>query len=135
MPTQYTDDNLPSWQEGDEHWHQPVIDLVLALAGRTPIASLLVLPLERPSTTRNVRIRPGTFKNAAGIMVSVAQQTLLLPDNATNLVWLTNVGLPAYGAAWPAATDIIPLATVTTAAGVVIGVADMRVSFTTVRAS
>lgn len=129
MPTQHTDDDLPYPELGDPDWHVPLLAFLLALAARSPLKSLLVLPAEEPSASLDVRILGGLFRNAAGKIVEVAEQALTLPDDATRRVWLTNSGIPAHGAVWPTATDVVPLARVTTAGGVVTAALDLRSGF------
>jgi hypothetical protein len=126
VATQYTDDELPYPEVGDLSWDESIIAMILALASRSPLHSLLVLPAERPSSSLSVRILGGMYRDEAGERAEVTEQTLTLPNSSTRRVWLESDGTPAHGTTWPTDRDVVPLARVTTAGGVVSDILDVR---------
>jgi hypothetical protein len=107
-------------------WHlvlQGIADLIEQALG--PLAVTLP-PAERPaSTTRNVRVAPGTFINAAGAHVDYAGETITLAAGTTRHLWLDDAGFLIVGAAWPA-TRHVRLAVVVVGVATITSIADRR---------
>ena len=87
---------------------------------------------ENPSVTLNVAVAAGSFRNAAGAIVSyagIASQTMTTA--ATNYLYLTDAGaLVVNTTGFPSGVNYVPLATVVAGAGVITSVADSRPVFT-----
>jgi hypothetical protein len=95
------------------------------------IGSLCVTQHEYPSTTLQINIAAGSFVNAAGAYMSFGGQTgFPVAASATTNLWLTDTGLLASGAAWPApGTNHVRLATVSSGATSINAIADCRTPF------
>lgn len=100
-------------------------DLLDALAA---LGSLAVATTEVPSTTLNVKVSAGTFRQSDGTLATysgTASQALTL--SATNYLYLTNAGvLTVNTSGFPADTFHVRLAIVTAGATTVTAVADAR---------
>jgi hypothetical protein len=111
---------------GDEGYAD-VLDANRAiLESLAPLAALNVSPFEMPSGSLQVRVAPGRWRKSDGSTGSFAgAAALVLPASAVTAVWLAPDGTVASGLAYPAGAHV-KLATVTTSATAVIGIADDR---------
>lgn len=85
---------------------------------------------EVPSASLNVAVSAFGYRNAAGARASYAgTASFAVDDDATSYLWLTDGGTLTKGAAWPTGTDVVRLASVVAAGGVVTSVVDAREAF------
>jgi hypothetical protein len=137
MSTQHTTKaGIPYSQLDDENWHLPLANAAALLDGLNAVGGLAVRPAAPgtaaplPSTSLNVNVGAGVFLNASLTLVSYAGTTgYSLSNNTTTRIWLTDAGSLASGASYPAATQIVRLATVVTSGGFVTAITDDRVPF------
>ncbi len=135
MTTQYTPDaGIPYPQADDEPWDVPIIASILAVDAMVAIGSLAVRPTAPgatsalPSTTLAVDIASGVFLDASGTAVTYAgASNHAVAASSTVRLWLTDAGVLASGASYPAATQFVPLATVVTSGTGVTAISDDRV--------
>ena len=103
------------------------------LDGMVAIGDLCVSPVENPSASLNVQVSSGRFKLANGTTVLYAgTASFALPDNANTYLWLDSGGVLNSGTALPTAAAHVPLAAVSTSAGVVTSIVDRRPVYSTV---
>ena len=134
MATQYTTNaRIPYPAVGDGSYASLLQALYTYIDGLTAVGDFAVSTTENPSTTLNVKVAAGKFRNATGTVVSYAGTTSqAMTNTATNYIYLTNTGtLTISTSAFPTATDIVTLATVTASGGVITGITDSRVSYFT----
>src|SRR4051794_23745396 len=97
MATQFTDRRLfEYWEKGDEDWHVQYADTCLLLDAIQAVGAFAVRSYESPlaSTTLNVEVSAGSFKQAAGTVFDYAGVSpLLLTASATNSIYLTDAGV------------------------------------------
>jgi hypothetical protein len=133
MPPVYTPNvKLAKPAVGDAQWGSTMLNPDLdTLDGLTAIGSLAVSATEVPSTTLNVRVAAGLFKNSTGHIISYAGAlTFALVASATAYLYLTDTGTLTTGTAWPAAgTNFVPLAIVVTSGSAITSVTDQRLCF------
>jgi hypothetical protein len=97
-------------------------------------ASAAVGPLSVKATTGlGVAVAAGVMAKADDTLFTYAGGTLTLGASATTHLWLTDAGVLASGASWPAAVAYVPLATVVTSGSAVTSVTDARVVFRSVQ--
>jgi hypothetical protein len=121
----------------DEHyqaWHVPLNRNVDRLNANR-LATGLEVQLAYPDQPENVpgslfvHVAAGTMINALGQHAAVAEVPAFpVPATATTRVWVGDDGSVAAGANWPPDADHARLATVTTDAAKVTGIADERPS-------
>lgn len=110
----------------DPNWNVTLNANFDALDALAPLAGLAVTPAEVPSASLNVRVNPGPYVKADRTLGSFAgASALALAASSTVMVWLTDAGALATGAAWPAAPHV-RLASVATGAAAITSVADAR---------
>jgi hypothetical protein len=86
---------------------------------------------ENPSASLNVRVAGGTFRKSDGTVVTVATSTQAMTANATNSIWVTDIGTLAVATTgFPAATNIVRVATVVAGATSITSVSDARLPYT-----
>lgn len=102
-----------------------------ALDALAPVGGLFVAPAESPSASLNIRVAAGSFRNASGTMVDYAgTSSFACTTAATNSIYLTNSGtLTKSTSGYPAATDIVRLATVVAGATTITSITDDRAAF------
>lgn len=84
-------------------------------------------PLGLPSTSLNIDIAAGEFVASDSTQVDYAGVAgHAVPDGAVTYLWLDDSGVLGEGIAWPAATNVVRLAIVTAAGGVITALQDMR---------
>lgn len=115
-------------------WDQVLNANFALLDGLAPVGWLAVAPAESPSTSLNVAVAPGAFRNSARALIAYAGGNVALPASATTYLWLTDAGAVATGTAWPGSGPYLPLATVATGAAAVASVADARLALAVVGA-
>jgi hypothetical protein len=98
-----------------------------ALDALTPLGGLFARAAESPSTTLNVNVTAGSFAQAAGSVLAFAGGTIAVAASATSNVWLTDAGVLAAGAAWPALPHA-RLAIVTAGPTAITSVVDARLA-------
>jgi hypothetical protein len=136
MATTYTTDAalaIPAYK--DRNYHTPINADLAAIDALNPVGDLCVtVPVaERPtSTTLTVRVAGGLFVDRLGAVVTYAGITAqTVAASATTNLWLTEAGVIASGAAWPAGWHV-RLAAVTADGTHVTGIADARVAWQSV---
>lgn len=133
MTTQITNNiGIPYPATGDGSYSATINAIFPFLDALTAIGGMGVQTKEYPSTTLDVAIAGGTFRNAAGAVVTYAGiATQAMTTTATNYVYLTDSGtLVVNTTGFPAGINYLPLATVVAGAGVISSVADARPVFT-----
>jgi len=133
MPLFTPNANIPYPAIGEGSYAALVNALFTYLDGLSAVGALAVSAKENPSTSLNVKVSAGSFRNASGTVVNYAgTASQAVTNTATNYLYLTNTGtLTVNTTGFPTATDIVTLALVTAAAGLITGVADARVSYFT----
>lgn len=129
MATQHTDQiALPYWQKGDRDWHVQFAEACELLDALAAIGSLAVATTEIPSTTLNVKVSAGTFRQSDGTLASYAgTASQALAASQTNYIYLTNAGtLTVNTTGFPADTFHVRLAIATTNASTVTAIQDAR---------
>jgi hypothetical protein len=131
MATSYTAQlalGIPA--RSDRNWDTPLAsDLTLLdqLAG--VLLRLAVQPVETPSTTLNVKVGSGSYRNAAGALITYAgTASQAITASTTKYLYLTDAGVLTVGAAWPAAgTSHVRLAIVVAGGSSITSITDARV--------
>jgi hypothetical protein len=127
MATTYTTNvRLQKPATADRHWDVQLNANADYLDGLAAVGGLVVTTLEMPSASLACRISPGTYVRANGLLAAFAGAgSLTLPASTTSYVWLTDAGVPAAGAAYPA-IPYLPLAQVITGPSSISQVNDCR---------
>lgn len=128
---------LPYNQAGDKNWAAALITQITTLDALDVIGPLAVSLTENPSTTLHVAVAAGTFYNAKGVAVTYAgASSVTLTASNTNYLYLTDAGVLTHNTTgFPAATNIVPLATVVAGASTITSITLARVPFHSAGAS
>jgi hypothetical protein len=115
----------------DTGWGTTVNADLDALDALEPVGGLLVTSKETPSSTLEVRVEGGEFRKADGTLVSYAGTAgQALTASQTNYLYLTDAGVLAVNTSgYPAATNLVRLATVVAGTSTITSVTDDRVAF------
>ena len=134
MSTQFEPNlGLGYWQLDDPNWHLPFQADIIML-GASALGQLAVSLTENPSASLHVNVSAGSYRKANGTLGTYAGSTSnALPNNATTMLWLTDGGTLTTGSAFPTTTAYVPIATVTTLAGLVTTIVDSRIPWGTIR--
>jgi hypothetical protein len=129
MSTTYTQNTglgIPSLD--DAAYVSTVSTDLSTLDAQSAIGTFGVSRTENPSTTLNVRINGGSFRKADGTVVTVSTvASQAMTANQTNYVYLTNTGTVTVNTTgFPAATDIVRVATVVASGTNITSITDAR---------
>jgi hypothetical protein len=115
----------------DTGWGTTVNADLDAIDAIEPVGGLMVTPAETPSTTLNVAVAAGDFRKSDGTLVSYAgTASFACTGSATNSIYLSDAGtLTKSTTGYPAATDIVRLATVVAGTSTLTSVTDDRSPF------
>jgi hypothetical protein len=132
MSTTYTQNTglgIPSLD--DASYVSTISTNLSTLDAQSAIGMFGVSRTENPSTTLNVRINGGSFRKADGTVVTVSTvASQAMTANQTNYVYLTNTGTVTVNTTgFPAATDIVRVATVVASGTNITSITDARLPF------
>jgi hypothetical protein len=132
VATSYTNNvKLQKPATADRNWDIPLNANADLLDGLTAIGGLAVTAAETPSASLNVRVAPGAYRKGDGTIGTFAgASTVAMPASSATCLWLTDTGSLTTGTAFPT-TAHVRLASVTSSATTISGVADQRVQCST----
>lgn len=130
MSTTYTARaRLAKPDDHDASWGTPLRADLDALDGFNAVGALAVTTTETPSTTLHVRVTAGDFVAGDGTFTSYAGTgSIAMTASMTNYLYLTDVGvLTVNTTGYPAATQLVRLATVVAGSSTITSITDDRI--------